>query len=146
MTEYLSKKISFFSFWLMLLVVLLHSLSVQFQDCNDFLCLIQYFLSHKLSSVAVPLFFLISGYLYFLRIDIKTKIDLSFFIINNKKRMKTILLPYILWCSNLLFTNKYYIFISYLFIFSIIIILSIYIGKIIEKLFPKAYKILTGSR
>lgn len=97
MNEYLSNKITFFSFWSMVLIVLLHSLNIQFSDCTNLICSFQYLLSHKLTQIAVPLFFFISGYLYFLKVNIKNKIDFSFFMNNNKKRFRTILLPYILW-------------------------------------------------
>lgn len=97
MGQYLSNKITFFSFWLIILVVLLHSLNIQFTECSNLICSFQYLLSHKLAQIAVPLFFFISGYLYFLKANFKKKIDLSFFINNNKKRVRTILLPYILW-------------------------------------------------
>ena len=99
MDKYLSKKLTFFSFWLMGLVVLLHSLNVDFPACNNLICSLQYLLSHRLSQIAVPLFFMMSGYLYFLRAKLNHKIDLSFFIDNNKKRIKTVLVPYILWCT-----------------------------------------------
>ena len=98
MNKYLSNKITFFSFWLIILVVVLHSLNVQFNECNNLLCGLQYLLSYKLAQIAVPLFFFISGYLYFFKADLKKKIDLSFFFANNKKRIKTVLIPYVLWC------------------------------------------------
>lgn len=98
MNKYLSNKITFFSFWLIILVVLLHSLNVQFNECNNLLCGLQYLLSYKLAQIAVPLFFFISGYLYFFKADLKKKIDLPFFFVNNKKRIKTVLIPYVLWC------------------------------------------------
>jgi peptidoglycan/LPS O-acetylase OafA/YrhL len=98
MNQYLSNKITFFSFWLIVLVVLLHSLNVEFSICDNLICSFQYLLSHKLAQIAVPLFFFISGYLYFLKADINKNIDFSFFIISSKKRLKTIVLPYVLWC------------------------------------------------
>jgi surface polysaccharide O-acyltransferase-like enzyme len=98
MNPYLSNKITFFSFWLIVLVVLLHSLNVTFTNCDNLICGFQYFLSHKLTQIAVPLFFFISGYLYFLKADVNKNIDFSFFVASFKKRLKTILLPYVLWC------------------------------------------------
>lgn len=99
MNTYLSKKLTFFSFWLMVLVVLLHSLNIDFKECNDVLCNVQYLLSYKLSQIAVPLFFMISGYLYFHKISVNQKFNFSFFLQNNKKRIRTVLLPYVLWCT-----------------------------------------------
>lgn len=97
MSPYLSNKITFFSFWLIVLVVLLHSLNIEITECNSLICSFQYLLSHKLTQIAVPLFFFISGYLYFLKANIKNKIDFSFFRNNNYKRIQTIFLPYLLW-------------------------------------------------
>lgn len=98
MNQYLSNKITFFSFWLIVLVVLLHSLNIEFLTCDNLICSFQYLLSHKLAQIAVPLFFFISGYLYFLKADKNKNIDFYFFMISSKKRLKTILLPYVLWC------------------------------------------------
>ena len=98
MNDFLSKKLTFFSFWLMVLVVLLHSLNIDYKSCDTFLCTVQYLLSLKLAEVAVPLFFFVTGYLYFLKTDITKKLDVTFFINNTKKRFRTILAPYILWC------------------------------------------------
>lgn len=97
MNKYLSNKLTFFSFWLIVLVVLLHSLNVDFTICDNFICSFQYLLSHKLAQIAVPLFFFISGYLYFLKKDIDKKNDHLFFITAIKKRFKTIMLPFVLW-------------------------------------------------
>jgi peptidoglycan/LPS O-acetylase OafA/YrhL len=98
MNKYLSNKLTFFSFWMIVLVVLLHSLNVDFTICDNFICSFQYLLSHKLAQIAVPLFFFISGYLYFLKKDIDKKNDYFFFITAIKKRFKTIMLPFVLWC------------------------------------------------
>lgn len=99
MTPYLSRKLTFFSFWLMALVVLLHSLNVDISRCNNILCDLEYLLSHKLSQIAVPLFFLMSGYLYFHKTEVNQKVNLQFFLKANKKRTKTVLIPFILWCT-----------------------------------------------
>lgn len=99
MNKYLSNKLTFFSFWLIVFVVLLHSLNIDFSTCNNLFCNLQYLLSHKLSQIAVPLFFIISGYLYFHKLGLNCKIRLSFFVVNNKKRIRSVLVPYILWCT-----------------------------------------------
>lgn len=98
MNDFLSKKLTFFSFWLIVLVVLLHSLNIDYKSCDTVLCTVQYLLSLKLGEVAVPLFFFVTGYLYFLKTDITKKLDVTFFINNTKKRFRTILAPYISWC------------------------------------------------
>ena len=98
MNNYLSNKFTFFSFCLIVLVVILHSLNVEFKSCDNLICSFQYLLSHKLAQIAVPLFFFISGYLFFLKKDNEKKGDFSFFITSIKKRFKTIMLPFVLWC------------------------------------------------
>lgn len=97
MESYLSRKLTFFSFWLMLLVVLLHSLNINFNECNNLVCSLQYLLSHKLAQIAVPLFFIISGYLFFLNITIE---EGQSQVVKSKifKKFKTLFIPYILWC------------------------------------------------
>lgn len=42
--------------------------------------------------------------------------------------------------------NPYYLFLAYLFIFISVIVTSLFTAKSLNKLFSKAYKILTGSR
>jgi hypothetical protein len=67
MNEYISNKITFFSFWLIVLVVMLHSLNVEFTTCDNLICSFQYLLSHKLAQIAVPLFFLFQDTFIFLK-------------------------------------------------------------------------------
>lgn len=55
---------------------------------------IQEFISNGLTRIAVPIFFAISGYLFFL--DIKEG-TLKYFLSKYKKRVKTLLIPYVLW-------------------------------------------------
>jgi surface polysaccharide O-acyltransferase-like enzyme len=98
MTTYLSNKLSFFSFWLIVLVVILHSLNIDILKCDDFFCFLQYFIAHKITQIAVPLFFAMTGYLYFLKMDLIVVSKTQFFIDNSKKRLRTIVLPFVLWC------------------------------------------------
>ena len=51
-------------------------------------------LSQILFTSSVPLFFIISGYLFFIGLD---KFDNSVYIVKIKKRIKTLLLPYLIW-------------------------------------------------
>lgn len=99
MNQYLSQKLTFFSFWLIVLVVLLHSLNVTFNNCDNWICSLQYLLSQKLAQIAVPIFFFISGYVYFLKADMSAALDYSFFSTNLGKRLKTIVVPFMLWCT-----------------------------------------------
>ena len=53
-----------------------------------------YICSHLLAGVAVPLFFLISGYLYFYKIEEFSK---QTYIAKTKRRIKSLALPYLYW-------------------------------------------------
>ena len=101
MTQYLSTKIRVVSFFLIVLVVFLHSfnLSVNFDESTlvinkGYNSFIQYFVSKGLALVAVPLFFLISGFLFFKNINNGKFND---FYLKVKKRFQTILIPYLTW-------------------------------------------------
>jgi hypothetical protein len=92
MNQYQSDKIKILSFLLIILVLYIHSgfhaNEIEGMYLNNF---IQEFISGKLGRLAVPLFFIISGYLFFLNtengiLSIKRKIQ---------SRVKTLLLPYI---------------------------------------------------
>lgn len=50
--------------------------------------------SHNIGRLAVPSFFLISGYFYFRNMD---SWNTNFYISQQKKRLRTLVLPYILW-------------------------------------------------
>lgn len=108
MTPYLSKKISIMSFVAIMLVVCIHAnnLTVNFLnntetiselDVNSFT---QIFISNGIARIAVPLFFIISGYLFFLNF----KPSLNGFIVKYKKRFFSLFIPFLFWSiSALLF-------------------------------------------
>ena len=54
-------------------------------------------LSHVLCHIAVPIFFLISGFLFFSNFSIDGQSTLDYFKKKLIKRIKTILIPYMLW-------------------------------------------------
>lgn len=102
MNKYLSDKLRIISLLLMIMVVFLHSynLSVHFISTNitfenGYNTFIQNFISKGITYISVPLFFLISGYLFFLKIN--GRIDE--FIQKMGKRTKTLLIPYLLWSA-----------------------------------------------
>jgi len=73
MTDYLSQKIKYSSFVLMLMVVLLHCYNFSTKIGGHIIVLqkdvfwfIEQLLSNGLTRIAVPLFFIISGYLFVL--------------------------------------------------------------------------------
>lgn len=62
---------------------------------TDGICnLIYIVMAHIITHVAVPLFFVISGYLFFLNF---TRWNVSTYLKKIKKRMHTLVIPYILW-------------------------------------------------
>ena len=100
MNTYLSQKIRILSFVSILLVVILHAYNLTIklgggviyanssltEFCEDFL-------SQGIARIAVPIFFLISGYLFFLNFS-GTKYEYKAKI---KKRFGSLLLPYLCW-------------------------------------------------
>lgn len=102
MNVYTSHKIKNISFLLMIMVVILHSYNIDIKQGGQILYfdkgfnwVFQNFISNGLTRIAVPLFFIISGYLLILN----GKYDFSEFLLKIKKRLRTILLPYLLWAS-----------------------------------------------
>lgn len=91
MNEYLSKKLSFLSAVLILMVLFIHSYyteGAQFQT----LLFIENTIGSGICSIAVPLFYVISGYLFFLKMpDGMKSIGEKL-----KKRCHTLLIPYLI--------------------------------------------------
>ncbi|TXK75408.1 acyltransferase family protein [Mesonia sp. HuA40] len=99
MTKYLSQKLTFFSFWLIVVVVLLHSVSMDTNSSElTFFKYLEYLLSLQLAQLAVPCFFMISGYLFFIKLKKDEVWTLNNYGLKLKKRVNTLLVPYILWC------------------------------------------------
>ena len=100
MNEYLSHKLKIISFIAIIFVVIVHSsnlhLSFTSGDQNfqsGYNMFIQYFFSRGITRVASPIFFCISGYLFFLNFK-GTKDE---FKNKYRKRARSVLLPYLLW-------------------------------------------------
>lgn len=100
MKSILSQKLKIASFLLMIMVVFLHSYNLDIKQNKPILFfekdlnwIIQNFISFGLTRIAVPLFFIISGYLFVY--DKKT--DLPAFVVKLKKRISTLLIPYLFW-------------------------------------------------
>lgn len=84
----------------MIMVVFLHSYNIDIKQGGTVLFFdkglnwfIQNFISNGLTRIAVPLFFIISGYLFVL--DEKTTI--GDFFVKIKKRIRTLFVPYLFW-------------------------------------------------
>lgn len=107
MTHFLSDKIKILSFYSIILVLYIHS---DFHDYpNEILGMkmnhiLQYIISGIIGQCAVPLFYMVSGYLFFLNIE-----NIADIIKKIKKRIRTILIPFIIAC---LFFPSFYILIG----------------------------------
>ena len=99
MTHYLSNKIKTLSFYAILLVVFLHSYNLDLKQNKLFLqskglaWVIENFFSFGVTRIAVPMFFIFSGFLFFYKsnnslVELKAKI---------KKRFRTLVVPYFFW-------------------------------------------------
>lgn len=100
MNKYLSIKLKAISFFATFMVTYIHSSNVLVRFPSEYLVsekgysyFIQEFISQGLTRVAVPLFFAISGYLFFLNI----KGEPHEFFLKIKKRAKTLVIPYLFW-------------------------------------------------
>lgn len=100
MNVFLSNKIRYMSFLSILLVIYIHSYYLEGNDfeMNKF---IQLFWGQGICRIAVPLFFIISGYLFFCNVDEGVRTVWR----KIKKRRKTLLLPYIL--ANIVFVSVF---------------------------------------
>lgn len=94
MTQYLSDKIKLLSFLAIILVLYIHS---NFHDYPHeilgmkFNHYLQSAISTQLGRCAVPLFYMISGYLFFRKVN-----SLSNVLENMKKRVRSLLIPYVI--------------------------------------------------
>jgi surface polysaccharide O-acyltransferase-like enzyme len=95
MDKYLSDKFKGISFLLIILVVFLHAnnLNTGNLDHKGYSFFIQNFLSDGIARIAVPLFFGISGYLFFFKLQGTA----SEFLTKYKKRFSTLFIPYLFW-------------------------------------------------
>lgn len=101
-----SKTINWLRFPLIVLVVYIHNYGSPYDytpiinwanlSSYDIYEIIRIFFSKVISHLAVPCFFFISGYLFFYNIDELNKLT---YITKLKKRIKTLLIPYLLWNS-----------------------------------------------
>ena len=106
------KSISLIRFPLIILVVFIHTIeikSVNFELDNLF-NIVSTSISHNLGSIAVPCFFIISGYLFVLKLN--DKFSFSFYKKQLSNRIHTLLIPYLIWNAVLILSIllKNYIF------------------------------------
>ncbi|MFD2908595.1 acyltransferase family protein [Flavobacterium ardleyense] len=100
MNIYLSNKIKNISLLLMIMVVFLHSYNLDTKGLNqvlvnskNFIWMIQNFISYGVTRIAVPFFFVISGFLFVF----DGKISFLELVIKIKKRIRTVFVPFITW-------------------------------------------------
>lgn len=101
MNQYLSTKLRAISFFAIVMVLYVHSYNLIINIKADVLSvkwdynsLIQLFVSEGIARIAVPIFFTISGYLFFLNIKNGFR---SEFLMKFKKRIYTLVFPYLIW-------------------------------------------------
>lgn len=108
MNESVSKAITFLRFPLIFMVVVLHALfttlNVNTLSVYGFMSTL---MSNILARVAVPMFFAISGYLFFHKV---VKFSLSIYGDKLKKRVNSLLIPYVLWIA--VFILAYFVIIQ----------------------------------
>lgn len=100
MDDYTSQKIKTSSLLLMIMVVFLHSYNIDIKQGDqilyfekDYNWLIQNFISNGITRIAVPLFFLTSGFLFFNKLNF----DFEDYKIKINKRFRTLVIPYLFW-------------------------------------------------
>lgn len=143
----LSKTITALRFPMIFLVVLLHTIIID-QNCLGKILIPHgkypvfdislHILQRNLGDIAVPLFFFISGYLFFLNIK-----DFNFVVYKNKlkKRNKSLLIPYLLW------NTLFFIFLLTCYYISPSIVQSFekFFSKLTVTSFIQSYWSLNGS-
>ncbi len=103
MSKYLSRKIKFISVFAMAAVVFIHAYNckdlfltptTRISEGLNFTAMFEYFFSNEMFRFAVPLFFMISGFLFFFKYQ-NTR---ECYLYKLKKRFRSLLLPYLIWC------------------------------------------------
>ncbi|MFV0538056.1 MAG: acyltransferase family protein [Dysgonomonas sp.] len=92
-SDYLSKKLRFLSFFLVILVVFIHNYFGNIPPTNTFSYIFQTTLSKGVCYVANPLFFIISGFLFFRKREVPSIKNYSEML---TKRLRTLAIPYLL--------------------------------------------------
>lgn len=92
-SKYLSDKIKLLSFVLILIIVLLHSQMINISTGKNLY--IQQYFNLGFTRIGVPMFFMISGFLFFQNAN--DKLDTLFWKHKILSRVKSLLIPFILW-------------------------------------------------
>ena len=105
MNNFLSNKIRNINFILIIMIVFLHAYNLpKGYPENSILYVIEQFFTNGVARVAVPLFFIISGYLFFINIS---KFTIGIYMKKIKKRLNSLVIPFLVWSliSVILVTN-----------------------------------------
>lgn len=101
--EYISKLISFMRFPMIVGIVMIHAklANITFKGVNvldqgnyDVFRDVSTFISHIVCNLFVPLYFIISGYLYFANVKEYSKETYAY---KTKRRFRSLVVPYIIW-------------------------------------------------
>lgn len=100
-SENLSKKINTINIILAILVIMIHCYNIPMVNVNEDTNMILYntikfiqnFISQGISRMAVPLFFILSGFLFFRNFSNENTVYKN----KLKKKIKTLVIPYIIW-------------------------------------------------
>ncbi len=102
MNEALSNKIKILTFILSIFVIIIHSINIDTSEMGlNLISFFQVFISKGMCRIAVPTFFILSGYFLYRKHDY----SLMYSIKSLKKRFNTLLIPYMIIIS---FTLFYY--------------------------------------
>ncbi|MBE6049600.1 MAG: acyltransferase [Clostridium sp.] len=102
--KYLSSKIKIVSFICILMVVYVHNynytdyyleITTTITEGLNYGTIIEYFICNGVTRVCIPLFFLMSGYLFFLGCDF----SLSKYVYKVKSRFVSLVIPYLIWSA-----------------------------------------------
>ena len=95
MNNYISYKIKNISFILTILVVILHAYNIPDELPTNAGYFIQRYISYGIATIAVPIFFIISGFLFFYNFES----TINNWIKKYKSRFKSLFIPYMIWCT-----------------------------------------------
>lgn len=101
-SEYIDKKMNVVTVIMSIIVVFIHSINLHLYGdvTSNTVIFIEKFISEVLGSVAVPMFFVMSGYNYFYDYNpINLKDNLALYNKKIKSRIRSLFIPYILWNS-----------------------------------------------
>ena len=102
LSKYLSRKIRFISIFAMGAVIFVNGFNFETQltptarlNGNNFAFVVEYYIANELFSFAIPMFFILSGFLFFRNYENTVKCYLG----KLKSRAYSLLVPYVVWAA-----------------------------------------------